>query len=461
MGLYFRKSLKAGPFRLNFSKSGISYSAGVKGARLNIGPRGTYVTLGANGIYYRQRISGAEQPSPRHIPYQPITIENTGLHTITSSDINQLTDVDSKAFIDELTEKASKISLVKWLGILPMIVFVILLSVYSLKTKEIVLQHGGPRNVVIIDSYVGCNIRVRPDAGSAILATAKNAEEFTLVDAPNKKWYKIKIKDTAGYVASMLVKKDLVNDPREVRSELYSINSGYSWQLGLGFIFFVVLIVYLARVDKKRFAMELHYEMDDQMATIYQAFGDHFQAFNSSRRKWQYLHEQRNQDWKRNAGAGRLVNRVSIGHISANLSPSKYLKTNVKIPCIQLRNTQLFFLPERLLIRRGKRFAAVFYRYLEIEGGTTRFIEDEVVAADARVVDHTWKYVNRRGGPDKRFNNNQQLPICLYSLYTLRSATGINEVISTSKIGAFDGSANFLRQIGQLQATMREGVKIA
>jgi len=131
------------------------------------------------------------------------------------------------------------------------------------------------------------------------------------------------------------------------------------------------------------------------MTVVYSAFASHFFSFNSCVRKWQYLHAKQNHDWKRNAGAGRLINRVPVSGVSANKMPIKYFKTNVDIPHIRLRNTQLFFLPERLFIRRGNRFAAVFYRNLQIEGGTTRFIEDEIVPGDATVVDHTWKYVNR------------------------------------------------------------------
>ncbi len=56
MGWFFRRSAKLGPFRLNFSKSGIGVSAGVRGARVSAGPRGTYVNLGTHGIYYRHKI---------------------------------------------------------------------------------------------------------------------------------------------------------------------------------------------------------------------------------------------------------------------------------------------------------------------------------------------------------------------------------------------------------------------
>jgi len=57
MGFYLRKSFRAGPIRLNLSKSGIGISGGVKGARLGVGPRGTYVHAGRGGFYYRKNLS--------------------------------------------------------------------------------------------------------------------------------------------------------------------------------------------------------------------------------------------------------------------------------------------------------------------------------------------------------------------------------------------------------------------
>jgi hypothetical protein len=59
MGWSFRKSKSVGPLRLNFSKSGVGVSTGVKGARISFGSRGTYVNLGRNGIYYRKKIGGS------------------------------------------------------------------------------------------------------------------------------------------------------------------------------------------------------------------------------------------------------------------------------------------------------------------------------------------------------------------------------------------------------------------
>lgn len=69
MGWYLRKSVKLGPLRVNFSKSGIGYSFGLKGARIGTGPRGPYLAGGRYGIYYRQSLKTLAHPeSPPPVP---------------------------------------------------------------------------------------------------------------------------------------------------------------------------------------------------------------------------------------------------------------------------------------------------------------------------------------------------------------------------------------------------------
>ncbi len=54
MPFYIRKALKTGPVRFNLSKSGVGLSGGVTGARVGVGPKGTYVHGGRHGLYYRK-----------------------------------------------------------------------------------------------------------------------------------------------------------------------------------------------------------------------------------------------------------------------------------------------------------------------------------------------------------------------------------------------------------------------
>jgi hypothetical protein len=56
MGLYYRKSVSFGPFRVNLSKSGVGYSVGGPGFRTGTSARGrryTTFNLPGTGIGYR------------------------------------------------------------------------------------------------------------------------------------------------------------------------------------------------------------------------------------------------------------------------------------------------------------------------------------------------------------------------------------------------------------------------
>lgn len=73
MGFYVRKSLKAGPFRFNLSKSGVGVSAGVPGFRVGTGPRGNYVHVGRHGVYYRASLgSGSGRALARRPAGHPV-----------------------------------------------------------------------------------------------------------------------------------------------------------------------------------------------------------------------------------------------------------------------------------------------------------------------------------------------------------------------------------------------------
>ena len=61
-----------------------------------------------------------------------------------------------------------------------------------------------------------------------------------------------------------------------------------------------------------------------------------------------------------------------------------------------------------------------------------RFIEKDRVPKDAVIVDHTWQFVNNDGTPDKRFNKNRKLPVCLYGKVCLKSESGLNIELQAS-----------------------------
>ena len=107
-------------------------------------------------------------------------------------------------------------------------------------------------------------------------------------------------------------------------------------------------------------------------------------------------------------------------------------KSNVPAASFKTKNEILVFLPDRLCSIHGNIVNVISYSDIQITTRTTRFIEYGQVLKDTSVVGSTWKYVNKSGGPDKRFKDNRELPICLYGEIELKSTSGLNIVLMFS-----------------------------
>lgn len=448
MGWSFRKSRSFGPFRINLSGSGLGFSFGVKGVRISSGKRGTYVNLGVNGIHYRQKIGGKTNDSHNHpTPEQPSDLLDP-IHTITTHDVENVTDVDSLSFVAELESKASKISLFKFFGLLPSLV----LYLYALSfLNDIVWEEVVYRDIMSINKN-NVHVRTLPSTQSRSVIKATISSRFDIASIDTSGWVKIFLgaSGDTGFVRADMGDISRVVDHaiKHSRIQMYpSLRYGY----GLLAIVLAVWCIWLLHVDKRRKTLEIYYTLDDGMVQLYQKFLECFKEFGSSTRIWQNLHISGVHDVKYHGGASQLVSRIKVKGVRLHKLPSPFLKTNVSVPCVELRNTELYFFPERLIIKRGNKFGSAFYRSIRIEKSDVNFVESEIVAADALVVDHTWRYLNKSGGPDRRFNGNRRLPVCRYSEYRFRSDGGLNEVIVTSKLSAMDQFARFLELIGEYQ----------
>src|ERR1700694_310330 len=119
MGFFFRKSVRFGPMRLNFSKSGVGASIGVKGARLTASSRGsTYITVGSHGFYYRQAVTRptgsallSQPPGSTPPPFpREMAQRATEPGTIPTASISELVDNSNADLVKQLNERARKIN---------------------------------------------------------------------------------------------------------------------------------------------------------------------------------------------------------------------------------------------------------------------------------------------------------------------------------------------------------------
>lgn len=191
------------------------------------------------------------------------------------------------------------------------------------------------------------------------------------------------------------------------------------------FVLFVGLKLYANTIG----SVKLDYEIDpDQMQLVSKRI-EPMIRLTCSNKLWRIMQSSQVVDTKYSGGATKSIKRVSCKALQTLPFP---FKTNVTVAAFKSGKETLIFLPDKLLIMQRKNIGALDYSDISIAFGTTRFIEDGPVPSDAKVVGQTWKYVNRSGGPDKRFKDNRQIPICSYGELKLKSPTGLNTIIMFS-----------------------------
>ena len=193
-----------------------------------------------------------------------------------------------------------------------------------------------------------------------------------------------------------------------------------------------LMVFLLELIDRRRRTTTIVYDIDPSIGEKIRSFYDTFDELMRAEKAWHVAAagEVGEKQRKYHAGADHVVERSPI---RIRYAVPKYIKTNVKVPCVPVGRQTLYFFPDRVLLVERRKVGAVSYRNLTLACANTRFVEEGAVPRDTRVVGHTWRYVNKNGGPDKRFKDNRQLPICLYSELWFRSGTGLNEMIQVSK----------------------------
>lgn len=360
---YIRKSVSAGPFRFNFSKSGVGASVGVKGLRIGTGPRGHYIHAGRGGLYYRATLGRAGQGRPSTsslkqsaAPQAKFGNDDVAMIEIDSGDVVNMRDESFSELLDEINSKAKQTRM-------------------SVAFLWIVLATG------------------------AIASLATGGLGLLLCVAALPAW-------------------------------------------GIG-----------KWLDSYRRTSVLYYDLEGDAETAYRRLVEGFDGLIGCAAKWHIEAGGAVRSltaWKRSAGASHLVDRKAT--TLAYKLPA-VIKSNVTPPALNVGGQVMFFMPDIVLVQDGSRIGAVNYPDLNVRWQDSRFIEIERVPSDATIVGHTWKHPNKNGGPDRRFRDNRQIPICLYDAMHLTSKSGVNELLEFSKPGV---AAAFADGCWKLAALPRE-----
>lgn len=230
---------------------------------------------------------------------------------------------------------------------------------------------------------------------------------------------------------------------------LATIAGGFAGAAG-GAILVAIALFIGSRLDAHRRSAVVLYDLEADAAEAYESLTKAFDDLAASSMKWHVdsggavrdLHT-----WKRNAGATTILDKrpTEFGY-----GLPRVLKTNVTPPSMKVGKETLYWLPDVLLVVESGKVGAVAYNMLEVQWQDSRFIEEEALPRDAQVVGQTWKHPNKSGGPDRRFANNRQLPICLYESIHLHSRNGLNELLQVSTNGRAQALASAARRLASV-----------
>ncbi len=214
------------------------------------------------------------------------------------------------------------------------------------------------------------------------------------------------------------------------------------WLVTLAMIATVTLALYARHFDVLKGTAVLNYSLEDEAAQNFATLQAPFHQLTACELVWHIDAAGSNTDTKRNAGATTSLKRTAI---SPSFSRPPKVQCNLELPTLKAGNTTLYFFPDRLLVYDSGGVGAVAYADLKVEVQESRFVESGKVPRDSHQVGSTWQYVNKKGGPDRRFNNNRQLPVMQYGVLALTSNSGLATLFMCSRSDA----ANLFRTFPQ------------
>lgn len=199
--------------------------------------------------------------------------------------------------------------------------------------------------------------------------------------------------------------------------------------------------------DARDGKVNLTFELEPEAAERFRALSSALTRLSMCQRVWVVETEQKTGDWKRNAGATSLIRRTRV-----QPSPAlpKGVESTHEIVCLPAGRQRLYFFPNAVMVYDTEGVGAISFSRLKCEVQAVAFTEEEEVPSDGRLLRHTWRYVNKKGGPDRRFGNNREIPVMGYGALALSSDTGLNELFYVSNpdvVEPIEQALNALREV--------------
>ena len=377
MAWNYRKRVKIAPgVHLNISKKGVSTTVGMRGASMTFGKNGTYVNTGipGTGFYSRQKIGG-KQVTPTNsfasTPGQPKQYSHGEYVMGFCACI--------VGAIAMLIGGLSAGGFLWWIGF----IFFAIAGIGQFSNMQRTSTSGGDN---IEDSkYIKA---AREELNKSHTELEKRILQnfidcYTLVDEIDEEEGIIESLKESGKNQELLPEHE--QKLKEAKEKLNNIQ------------------------------YDVDLELSEEEKSSYEEFCQKFEILLTSDKVWRINSSERTSQIKSSAQYSVTRSATSVG-----VGVFNYIKSQYDVPIINDRTVQLYFYPKFLIAATSpSSFSVVPYSSVSLNGLRRRFNEDEALPADSKHLGYTWKYVNKSGGPDKRFADNKQIPVMEYGDLTI------------------------------------------
>ena len=213
-------------------------------------------------------------------------------------------------------------------------------------------------------------------------------------------------------------------------ANIFLVSSIFLSFLNTNFLILTIISFILKVYIKTKGVVDLEYSIDEDQKSVISEKIKPFLRISDSSNIWRITETSKVIDTKYTAGAKNLIKRQKC-KVSKKI-PFPF-KVNVSATSYIYNNERLFFLPDKLFFIQKNKVFAINYTDVKTCIYNQSFIENVSVPRDATIVGYTWEFVNKKGGPDKRFKRNRQLPICAYGSLSISSPFGLNTILMFSK----------------------------
>ncbi|MBI1309894.1 hypothetical protein GC176_01200 [bacterium] len=211
----------------------------------------------------------------------------------------------------------------------------------------------------------------------------------------------------------------------------------FDWPL-LAFVFsaipvvpsFAFILVNAWHFDRSRKDVRFRYKITGRGEVAFGALNSGLQKLDASKQILLNTGRRHFEDTRYTGGASDLPD---LKPVEVSRARPPLLDLEFDVWHIRAFHKDLYFMPDHILVYDGASMGGINYANLNVNSGVevTQARGAAQVTSDARVVGSTHRFVNNDGSPDRRFNNNTEIPLIEFGVLNL-SGSGLNLLLFVS-----------------------------